>query len=382
MKTFKLLFAAASASMLLFSCQKSVQDPTRDTTKSADLNLEKKGGVAGYVYTLSNQAAGNEVYVYSRTAAGMLDYATKIATGGNGSGGGLGSQGALILSPNSAWLLAVDAGSNTVSTLSADGASVVAKSTVASGGIKPISITMYNDIVYVLNGGGAGNITGFKLQWNGSLQPIPGSTRPLSSAAAGPAQISFAADGSAVVITEKAENKIITYKIDAQGMPGAMHSITSAHPTPFGFAVGKNNIIYVSEAAGGAPNASAVSSYYIGWDGSISLVSGPIFAGESAACWVVVVNNGKYLYATNTASNTISTFAADHTGVVSVSEAVSAQTGAGPIDAALSENSKYLYELNSGAHNIMGFAVANDGSLSTVNSVGDLPASTVGLAAK
>ena len=381
MKTSRLLFIASAASVLLVSCQKSIQDPSQ---KNSVVTAEKKNGAAGFVYTLSNQVAGNSVIIYTRTAGGEMEYASSAATGGNGTGAGLGSQGAIVLSENNEWLLAVNAGSNSISSLYVDGGSVQSKATVSSGGTTPISVTLHNNIVYVLNGGGTGNITGFTLHSDGSLQPIPASTRPLSSSASGPAQISFVNDGSAVAITEKATNKIVTYTIGSDGTPGAMHVINAASPTPFGFAVGPNGMLYVSEAAGGAPAASAVSSYYVSADGSISHVGGPIFANQTAACWVVVTNNGKYVYATNTGSGTISSFAAGNDGALSLASAVAGITGMGsiPIDAALSNNSKFLYELNSGSHTISGCTVEHNGSLNIINTVGSLPAGTIGLAAR
>ncbi|MBA2514416.1 MAG: beta-propeller fold lactonase family protein, partial [Solirubrobacterales bacterium] len=185
-----------------------------------------------------------------------------------------------------------------------------------------------------------------------------------------------------VAVTEKATNKIITYTINANGTPGVMHSLTSVRPTPFGFAVGKNGIIYVSEAAGGAPGASDVSSYYISNNGMIALVDGPVVTGQTAACWVVVTNNGKYVYATNTGSNNLSSFTAGHAGSLDVLNAIAATTGAGPIDAALSNNSKFLYVLNSGSNSIGAFSVDNDGSLSHIQNTTGLPVGATGLAAK
>ncbi len=240
------------------------------------------------------------------------------------------------------------------------------------------------NLVYVLNSGGSGNIHGFMLHADGSLHAIAGSSRPLSATSAGAAQISFVAEGGVVAITEKATNKIITYTINAAGVPGMMHSLTSAHPTPFGFALGKNGIIYVSEAAGGAPGASTVSSYHISSDGMISLVDGPVSASQSAACWVVATNNGKYIYATNTNSNTISSFNTDNKGSLSVLSAVAAMTGMSsvPIDAALTNNSKFLYILNSGNESIGAYSVANDGGLDDIQMVSGLPDGATGLAAK
>ena len=278
---------------------------------------------------------------------------------------------------------AVNAGSNTISSFKITGNGLNLKSTVGSGGMQPVSITEEDGVVYVLNAGGTGNISGFKLGNNDKLTAIPNTTRPLSSSAAGAAQVSFVRNGKVLVVTEKATNKIITYTVNEWGVPGAMHSITSSNPTPFGFAPGRFGNIYVSEAVGGAPGASTLSSYHVNNSGVITLVDGPVGAGQSAACWVVLTGNGKYAYATNTASNNISSFSVhQYSGNLTVLSAIAATTPVGPIDAALSDKSKYLYVLNAGSHSISAFAVAGNGSLSNVQTVPGLPVGANGLAAR
>ena len=74
----------------------------------------------GAVYTLTNSAAGNAVAVYDRDNGGHLTPAGSYSTHGLGTGAGLGSQGAVILSKGNKWLLAVNAGSNEISTFSVD----------------------------------------------------------------------------------------------------------------------------------------------------------------------------------------------------------------------------------------------------------------------
>lgn len=337
--------------------------------------------LSGHVFTLSNQAKANQVLAFERTADGMLMFKDAWSTGGTGTGAGLGSQGAIILTDKNI-LLAVNAGSNSISSLMVtdDGAELVSE--VSSGGTMPISITQHGHLVFVVNGGGDGNISGFVLDHNGKLNAIPNSTRPLSAAMVGPAQISFVNDGKVLVVTEKVSNKIITYTVNSMGIPGAMHSLNAANTTPFGFDVGRNGYIFVSEAAGGAPGASTLSSYHIGDDGVITLKQGPVAAGQSAACWVVINNNGKYAYATNTGSNNISSFNIDNSGNLSVLNAIAATSDMSPIDADFSNNSKYLYVLNAVSHTITAYSTAGDGGLSQIQSVPDLPMGAAGLAAK
>lgn len=87
--------------------------PSEETSESSEADLVS--GRVGAVYTLSNEAASNDVIVYRRGADGVLQYAATHATTGKGSGDGLGSQGALTLSSDRQWLFAVSAGSNELS---------------------------------------------------------------------------------------------------------------------------------------------------------------------------------------------------------------------------------------------------------------------------
>ncbi len=391
MKQSKRISAIAATMLVLIACQKDLRSPGQPKNIQAGKSTElaSRGdddNNQGHVYTLTNQTAGNRVLDYKRAGDGTLTLVASYATGGNGSGGGLGNQGAVILAgddDDDDVLLAVNAESNTISSFKITGSGLNLKSTVSSGGIGPVSITEDDGVVYVLNAGGTGNISGFKLGNNDRLTPLSNSTRPLSSSAAGAAQVSFVRNGKVLVITEKATNKIITYTVNSSGIPGMMHSLTSSNPTPFGFAVRKKDNIFVSEAVGGAPGASTLSSYEISNSGVITLTDGPVGAGQSAACWVVITNNGKYAYATNTASDNISVYNVNtSSGNISVNTAIAATTPAGPIDAALSNNSKFLYVLNGGGHNISAFEVANNGGLSNLQTVAGLPIGANGLAAR
>jgi 6-phosphogluconolactonase len=391
MKLINSITATLLAVITLTSCQKDINKETAPANEEKTVSEETPESTAGryghsnnrgFVYTSSNQTAGNNILAYRRSSDGSLTYTASYATGGTGTGGGLGNQYGILLSDDNEVLLAVNAGSNTISSFKVTGSGLNLKSTVGSDGTKPVSIAQYDDIVYVLNAGGTGNISGFRLGENGRLTPIPNSSRPLSSSASNAAQVSFVRNGRVLVITERATNKIITYTVNEWGVPGTMHSITSASPTPFGFADGSFGNIYVSEAAGGAANASNVSSYHISYDGSISLTKGPVATGQSAACWVVLTENEKYIYTTNTASNNLSSYDVNsYSGNIKINQSIAATSGMGPIDAALSNKSKYLYVLNGAGHSISGYAVANDGSLSALQTVPDLPVGTNGLAA-
>jgi 6-phosphogluconolactonase len=343
------------------------------------------GGGGGAVYTLTNSASGNAVAVFDRASDGSLTPDGTVPTGGNGTGAGLGSQGALVLDDDR--LFAVNAGSNTISMLHVGRrGNVRLADTAPSGGVGPISLTVHGRLVYVVNAGDAStpaNIRGFLALW-GRLIPLPGSSRPLSTAAPEPAQIEFSPNGRHLVVTEKATSMIVTYRVGFFGYASGPNAQPSAGETPFGFAFDRRGRLIVSEAFGGAPDASVLSSYALASHGTITPITPNVATTETAACWVIVTKDGRYTYTTNTGSNSISGYRIGNDGGLTLLDAdgKTATTGAGPLDLALAKGSRLLYSLNGGVPEVQGFAVNGDGSLDALGSVGGLPAGSVGLAAR
>jgi 6-phosphogluconolactonase (cycloisomerase 2 family) len=236
-----------------------------------------------------------------------------------------------------------------------------------------------------LNAGGSGNISGFQLDKNGTLTPLAGSTQPLSNGGAGaspqPAQVSFHPDGNLLVVTEKMTNLIVTYEVH-HGIAGAPVSHPSAGMTPFGFAFDKRNHLIVSEAFGGAPGASAMSSYNVKND-LFDVISPSIGTTQTAACWVVISKDGNYAYDTNTGSGSISSFRIEPDGSLTLLDPQAGLTGEGssPIDMTLTNNGRYLAALGARSSTVSLFEVNSDGSLLPVDTIG-VPAGSVGLAAR
>jgi 6-phosphogluconolactonase len=361
---------------------------------SADAAGLAKGGAntinesdTGALYTETNAAAGNSVVAFDRATDGTLTLAGTYSTGGLGTGASLGSQGALALSNNSQWLFAVNAGSNDISVFSMGPSGLSLADRTASGGTTPISVTSNGDLLYVLNAGGNGNITGFTVDRDGQLSAIAGSTRPLSGNATGPAQVQFSADGRLLAVTEKNTNSIDIYTVNKDGTSNGPMTHPSAGTTPFGFAFGKGGRLLVSEAFGGAPNASAASSYTVDRDGNFQVVSASSPTHQTAACWLALSGNGRYAYTANAGSASISGYSVAQDGSLSLLDpsGISGTTGAHPADLAMSINSHYLYSLNitNSTQSISAFEVQSDGSLSPAVGVnGGLPASAVGLASR
>lgn len=97
-----------------------------------------------------------------------------------------------------------------------------------------------------------------------------------------------------------------------------------------------------------------------------------------------VARNGKFAYATNTGSNTVTGVRVGSSGALSLLQpsGVSATTGTTPTDVAVSHNDRFLSVLNAGSRSISQYRIESDGSLSPLGSFGALPAGSVGLVAR
>jgi 6-phosphogluconolactonase len=332
------------------------------------------------VYTESNSASGNQVLAFDRAGNGSLKPDGSFETGGAGTGAGLGSQGALALT-HGHYLYAVNAGSDNISAFAVGPHGLRLLGTTPSGGDQPISLTVRRGLLYALNAG-SGAISGFRVAHDGSLSPLAGSTRPISGS--GPAEVEFSTAGNVLVVTNKATNTIDTFTVGSNGLPGPALSQPSEGQTPFGFEFDKRGHLIVSEAFGGAPGASTVSSYSVGSDGVLSTISASIPDNEAAACWIAVTKNGRFAYTTNTGSGSISSYSVAHDGSLGLLAQVAAATGAGstPTDLAQSAGGRVLLALQPGTGSVGAFRVAGNGGLSPVDQVGGVPASASGLAAR
>jgi 6-phosphogluconolactonase (cycloisomerase 2 family) len=337
------------------------------------------GDGAGNVYTLTNAASANAVLVFARAATGDLVPAGSFATGGRGTGTGLGSQGAVTLSRDGRWLIAVNAGSDEISVFRVSGHELTITDRIWSGGTRPISVTTSGGVAYVVNAGATPSIAGFTLSPDGMLTPIAGSTRALLGS--GPAQIQFSRTGDVLVVSNKASSTLDTFVVSG-GVASAATSHPSSGATPFGFDVGLRGQLFVSEAAGAPGGLSAASSYRLDAEGKLMTVTASASTTQRAACWLVVTENGRYAFTANAASDSISSFAIDQDGALTLVEATAAHDAAAhTTDLALSRDSAYLYALDGGTRSISAYRVAVDGSLTRVGST-SVPATAVGLAAR
>ncbi len=338
----------------------------------------RTGRVVGHVYVNDNTTPSNTIAVLDRHRDGTLTPAagSPFDAGGVGTGTGLASQGAVQIADNGRYLLAVDAGSNQISVLRIkyDGTlAPVSSGPVSSGGIKPDSIAVHGNLVYVANSGAGGsNYTGFILSPRGQLYSLPDSTVTLADGS-DPGDVLFNSDGHKLVGTEVGPSVIDSFRVGWNGRltaaPGSPFTAQGLGPFGSQFRPTNPNQLFVTNAHNGA-GLGTVSAFHDTGDGTLSPIGSSPFADlQTAPCWLVISHDGRYLFAVNTGSGSISRYAIAPGGALTLlgSTAVAGTGGIGAVDPGLSPDGRTLYLNESGAAAVGTFAV-NGGNLTELAS--------------
>jgi 6-phosphogluconolactonase len=350
-----------------------------------------KSGGAGFVFSQSNNPSANSVYVFKRKASGTIKLFETIKTGGKGTSSqqpfGLpivDSADSIVTSADHKLLFVVNDGSNSVTSFRVTSGGITRADKASSGGVLPISLAVHGDLLYVLNGV-SGSVKGFTFNSHGKLTAIPHSTQSLSISGANgvAADLGFNPSGSWLVATMRDlplttgtngnPGVIDTFKVKANGSIGPAVANTAATPTPFGFRFTSSGTM-VDTSAGvvktvnnapppltdGTQANGSLQTYKLKGNGTLSAISNAASGGR-AACWVVLTNNNKFAFVTNTLSATAANPApgapigTGQSGLARYSVASNGaltflgnvNTGPGtPTDIGLSPDGKYLYMAN------------------------------------
>jgi 6-phosphogluconolactonase len=311
--------------------------------------------VVGHVYVNDNTAGTNTIGAFDRHADGSLtpEAGSPFVAGGAGTGAGLASQGAIQITPDGRFLIAVDAGSNQVSVLrihSGGSLSLVRGGVVSSGGLLPDSVAVHGNLVYVANSGtGGSNYTGFRLGFNGRLDPIPGSTVSLAANAA-PGDVLFNGTGTKLAGTEVGTSQIDSFTVGFGGRltaaPGSPFPAQGLGPFGSEFRPTNPSQLFVSNAHNVGAGTGTISAFSDSFNGTLTPVAGSPFADDQTApCWVEITHDGQFLFTVNTGSGEISRYqiAPDGTLTLLGSTPVAATGGVGAVDARLSPDGHFLY---------------------------------------
>jgi 6-phosphogluconolactonase len=334
--------------------------------------------VVGHVYVNDNTKETNTIGAFDRHADGTLTplAGSPFPAGGTGTGSGLAEQGAIQITSDGRFVIAVDAGSNQVSVLRIhpDGSlSLVSHGVVSSGGALPDSVAVFGNLVYVANSGtGDANYTGFRFGFNGRLFSIPGSTVSLASNAA-PADVLFNGTGTKLIGTEVGTSLIDSFTVGFDGRltkaPGSPFTAQGLGPFGSEFRPTNPDQLFVSNAHNTAPDSGTISAYTDSQDGTLTSIGASPFADKQMApCWIEITHDGQFLFTVNTGSGAISRFSIAPDGSLTLlgSTPVGQTGGVGAVDARLSPDGGFLYVDESRIGKVGTFAV-NGGNLTELS---------------
>ncbi|MGV9708119.1 lactonase family protein [Streptomyces sp. NPDC003483] len=363
--------AAAAASVTVASAGET--RPRGDTAKADHA-----------VFVQGDELDGNTIHVFKRGEDGRLTAAGRYATGGRGGDqvdaptDSLASQGSLVYDRRSGRLLAVNAGSGTVTSFRVRGHKLSDRQVVRSGGDFPSSLTVSGGLAYVMNAGGAGSVQGFRITARG-LEPLRGSHRslglhnkkvPLFSSS--PGQVAFTPGGGQLVVTTKSANTIEVFPVRRDGRPARRAVINdSAGGVPFAVTFDRSGRMLVAEA-----KDSTVTTYKVRADGTLAVLQKPLPNGQRTLCWLE--RAGDFFYGGNTGSSTVTGYRTDRHGALALTDAGGVATppsaaSQGVIDVAVTEDEGFLYVQNATSGTVDGFRVGGNGSLTKVTTVTGLP---------
>lgn len=335
---------------------------------SAEARTNAPSGQAVFVQT--NDPSANSIAAFHRNADGTLTYVASYSTGGAGgreagsSSDPLASQGSLVFVPDSALLLAVNAGSNTISTFRVDGTHLQLLQVLPSHGPFPVGFGVDGNLVYVLDAGGSGFVSGYRIA-GGLLHPIQGSTRTLGLTngtppffLSSPAEVGFTRNGGHLIVTTKTNGTVDVFSVGADGRLSASPVKNPAAGVPFSFVFDPAGRMVLNFAGSGS-----LQLFIVNADDTISPVSPAVSDGQVAACWQVLAGTNDYV--ANTGSNDVSQFQVSG-GNVALANPVAASNIPGVTDEAVAGAT--YYDLSSLTSSARVFGIGAGGSLTPVQS--------------
>jgi 6-phosphogluconolactonase (cycloisomerase 2 family) len=334
----------------------------------------RRGGADHVVFVQTNDPSGNHVVAYRRADDGSLTVSNSYPTGGLGGvlGGAasdtLASQGSLVYDDRHRALIAVNAGSNTVTVFAVRGDQLTSKQVISSGGTFPVSVAVHRQLVYVLNARDGSSVSGYR--WTGQrLQPLRHGIRPLGldpnagpEFLTSPAQVGFTPGGRQLLVTTKGNgHDVLAFSVRGSGTL-ADEPVVNSLPdgtAPFAFVFDDAGRLVLTLAG-----SSALATYTVTADGHLAnIATAP--NGQQAACWVVDV--GGRFYVSNTGTSNLSIYDGDDQGGVTVRQPP-VPTDPGTIDSAASNDGQFLYVQAGLTGTVDIFRIEADGALTSLGS--------------
>ncbi|MCC5639300.1 beta-propeller fold lactonase family protein [Nostoc sp. CHAB 5844] len=212
-----------------------------------------------------------------------------------------------------------------------------------------------------------------------------------------PAQVSFTPDGQQLVVTIKdgpaagalpnvtptGSGRILVFNVERNGLPSIYPTQTNLNNLgPFGFSFDRFGHLLVSLFVGGPNLTGSAGSFRITQSGGLIPITPNVPNTQIDTCWLE--NNGRYAFGANYSSGTISSYRIGYDGSLKLLAAVAGITddlpgppgkvqGSTPLDIGISTNGRFLYNVLPGSGAIAGWRINSDGSLTKIGEFGGLP---------
>lgn len=324
---------------------------------------------AGAVFVQTNDPTANSIDAFHRNADGTLTFLHSYSTGGLGGreavagSDPLATQGSLRLIRDEGLLVAVNAGSNTLSVFRVSGEQLSLVQVVSSGGLFPTATGVNGDLLYSLNAGGAGSVSGYRIA-GGTLHPIQDSTRTLGLSNANPpfflsspAQIGFTPDRAHLIVTTKTNGTVEVFSVGADGRPSDEPVKNPAGPVPFAWVFDSAGRIVLNFAG-----TSSLQTFTVNSDNTITPVGAAVSDTRAALCWITPAQG--FDYASNTGTGDISQFQVQNDGSVVLVNAIAASGIPGATDSAAAGGFLYVQSGSSGT--VHAFSIGAGGALTQI----------------
>lgn len=238
--------------------------------------------------------------------------------------------------------------------------------------------------VYITNTG-SNDVSAYSINsTTGGLAAISGS--PFVDVPA-PSAIAVSSNGFFAYVANSRTNKVTAFRVGTNGalLLGASTPDTpnpaSVGTTPRALAISRDSrFLYVANS-----ESDNVTAFSIGAAGVLTPIPpstgnpNPISAGGLSPVALAISSIGRVLYVANSASNTITTFQIESSGLLTQVPQAGPGTNpvstsvAGPTALALSSNEQFLYVTNSASNTVTAFRVETSGLLTLIQPVGSTP---------
>ncbi len=286
-----------------------------------------------YTETDNSNPGQNAVIAYKQNSQGQVKQIGTFSTGGTGVANPQGLLGPddsdkeVIASPDGRLLFAVNQGSNSIAVFRVNPSgslALVNHQAVSSGGTEPVSLSIGNGRLYVVNRGDevqgqagaiAPTITVFNIRSNGVLTQdwaattsLPVGLSPSQLLISSTSRLAFLDTFTPPPLNNVTDaNEVVPYQIAGDGalIPVSSGGIGAPVSPPLLLGLSQHptqSIIYA-----GLTGASQVGVFAFDGAGNLKL-AGTVPVQGNGPCWTLVSANGQFLYTVDTGTNSVGVF--------------------------------------------------------------------------